>query len=159
MEPLWGRSREGERMLSQHLFATCHTERSDWGHHCPYTLQVLLLPSPAASSHSPVVPALRDHVPSHSQHQELGVTPVLQVLINEPSLGSVRLPSPWNRILLARLPLHRTAAFFFALHLQISARTTISKQICSELMAGLEIWKNPWQIFASLHRKPRGYFS
>lgn len=114
---------------------------------------------PAASSHSPVVPALRDHVPSHSQHQELGVTPVLQVLINEPSLGSVGLPSPWNRILLARLPLHHTAAFFFALHLQISARTTISKQICSELMAGLEIWKNPWQIFASLYRKPRGYFS
>lgn len=146
-------------MLSQHLSATCHTDKSAWDYHWPYTLQVLLLPSPAASSRSLMLPVLTDHFPSHSQHQELGVAPVLQVLITVPSLGLVGVPSPWNRILLAHLSLHCTATFFFALHLQISARTTISKQICSELMAGLEIWKNPWQIFASLHRKPREYFS
>ena len=81
------------------------------------------------------------------------------MLITEPSLGSVELSSLWNRILLARLPLSGTAILFFALHLQISARTTISKQMCSECMAGLEIWKNPWQIFASLRRKPCEYFS
>lgn len=104
-------------------------------------------------------PVLSHRFPLLHEHRELGVPPLLQVFISEPSLGSVRLPSPWNRILLARLPLHRAAAFFFALHLQISVRTTISKQICSELMAGLEIWKNPWQIFARLHRKPCEYFS
>lgn len=66
---------------------------------------------PAASSHSLVLPLLRHHFPGHNQHQELGVAPVLQMLINEPSLGSVGLPSPWNRILLVHLPLHSTAAF------------------------------------------------
>lgn len=94
MEQLWAESTEGERMLSQHLFATCHSGRSEWGYHWPYTLQVLLLPSPAASSHSLVLPMLRDHFPCHNQHQELGVAPLLQVLINELSLGSVELPSP-----------------------------------------------------------------
>lgn len=111
MELLWGGSREGERMLSQHLFATCHADRSDWGQPWSYSLQVLLLPSPAASSHFLVLSLLRHHFPDHNQHQELGVSPVLQVLINEPSLGSVGLPSPWNRILLVHLLLHNTAAF------------------------------------------------
>lgn len=85
--------------------------------------------------------------------------PVLQVLITEPSLWSVELSSPRNRILLAHLSLHDTAVLFFALHLQISTKTAISKQICSERVVGLEIWRNPWQIFASLRRKPREYFS
>lgn len=80
--------------------------------------------------------------------------PALPVLIRKPSLGAAELSSLWNGILLARLP----RAVFFALHLQISTRTTISKQICSKCTVGLEMWKNPRQIFASLCCAPHEFF-
>lgn len=156
------------RGFSHHPFATCPRREPGLGKSRPVDLggaaDTQLSPSPAASLHSPLC-CLRWETTSlgHNQHWELGVrspcAPVLQLLITEPSLGLVELSSPWNRILLARLPLCSTAVLFFALHLQISARTTISKQICSKCMAGLEIWKNPWQIFASLHHEPHEYFA